>query len=214
MKKTIAHIIILAFVAAFSNAFSQQHQKKLETVINRDPDLPGITVNFNPVGFLLYGPIIQAEFKVAHRSYIVPWLRYNYLGLSSQFLWTSFEDDNVYSPASFSVAAGFRQFELLRSKERLMYYGLFGEYNHEKAVIDRESFHSYEQTRLSVSIYGNIGYRMELRNDFYINLGILPGLNLVIENEGTYSNNGDTVTGLPKKGRIVGMLDVAIGWHP
>lgn len=210
MKKKVTYILIVAFLTYFNQSYSQ-HPQKLGSIFNRDHNLPAVTVNFNPIGFFLYGPIIQMEFKVAHHSFIVPWLRYNYAGAASQYLWTDFEDDDYYSPSSISFAAGYKRFELLRSRKRLIYYGLFGELIHEKGLHNTESYNEYEQTHVAVAIYGNIGYRMKFNNNFYISLGILPGYSIDLKNEGTYINSQEPLE-LSRKNRIAGMLDIAFGW--
>jgi hypothetical protein len=211
VKKTVTYILILIFITLFYHSFAQQ-KRKLDSIFKRDHNLPALTINFNPVGLLLYGPIIQMEFKVAHHSYLTPWLRYNYAGLTSQYLWTDFEeDDDYYFPSSISVAAGFKRFELLRLKERLMYYGFFVELIHEKGLHNMESYNEYEQTHMAVAVYGNIGYRMKFNGNFYINLGILPGFSFDIKNEGLYTNSEEPLN-ISKKNRIVGNVDLAFGW--
>jgi hypothetical protein len=215
MKKAATYLLILAFMAFFHQAYSQYSQSERADSINRSKEasLPAWTFNFNPVGFGLYGPIVQLEFKVANRGYVVPWIRYSYAGVVSQYQWTNFESDSRYDPSSASIAVGYKVFIPGDEKDNLIFYGFFGEFIHEKGLHDMNTDYQYDQTRNAIAVYGNLGYRWKSKRNFFVSLGILPGYTYDLKNEGTFSNSGGQKQGIHKENNFIGMLDINFGWN-
>jgi hypothetical protein len=213
MKKAAICLLIIGF-AAFSLHSYSQPKKHSGSILRKDLQMPAFTMNFNLVGIALYGPIIQAEIKVADRLYVVPWLRYSYAGIASQYEWTNFESFNEYYPTSIALGLGVKAFIPVRSKQQMIYYGGFGEFIHEQGLYDKDVHnYEYEQTRNAVAVYGNLGYRWNSKKNFYVDMGILPGFAFDIKNEATFTVSQGPVQGIKKESRFIGMLDMAFGWN-
>jgi hypothetical protein len=214
MKKTATYLLISALVVICQLSYSQESQKADSIYSERSAELPVITWNINPVGVLLYGPIIQMEFKISNKCYIVPWIRYSYAGLVSRYQWTNFESDQSYDPSSIAFAVGFKKFLPGDKSLETIYYGFFAEYSHEKGLHDTQtSGYEYEQTRDAVVIYGNLGYRWHGKKNFFVSMGILPGLAYNFKNDNIYTESGGPKDVSVDKFRFIGMLDVAFGWN-
>jgi hypothetical protein len=214
MKKTATRILIFLLIAFFHQSYSQVSDRMDSIYRNKGADLPAWTVNFNLVGVAFYGPIIQMEFRVANRSYVVPWIRYSYAGAISQYQWTNFEDFNKYDPSSVAIAAGYKTFIPGDKNRQLIYYGFFGEFIHEKGLHNTDEHNEeYEQIRNAVAVYLNVGYRWQSKRNFYLSLGILPGFAYDIKNEGTFTVSQGPVPGINKEYRFIGMIDMAFGWN-
>jgi hypothetical protein len=213
MRKTAAFLLIFIFLAITFQSGAQHVGKS--SVFKKDPNLPAITMNVNLVGIALYGPIIQVEFKVTDRSYIVPWIRYNYAGFVSTYEWTNNEDDSEYNPSSISIAAGYRSYIKGNSRKQSIYCGIFGEFIHENGLHNMNSDYEYEQTRQAIAVYANLGYQWKIKRNLYLNLGILPGFAFDLKNQGLYSSGASE--GLEyddfKKNKFVGMFDISLGWN-
>jgi len=215
MKKAATCLLILAFIAICHQSHSQPSNRP-GSILKKKVELSGFTMNFNLIGVALYGPIIQAEFKLASRFFLVPMLRYSYAGIASQYEWTNFEDDSKYYPSSIAGGIGLKAFIPVKSKRQLIYYGIFGEFIHEKGLYNMNTNYEYERTRMAVAVYGNLGYRWNFKRNFYIDLGILPGIAFDLKNEGLYhtgASSGLPFPGIVKKNRFIGMIDFAFGWN-
>jgi len=215
MKRTAIFLLIFVFSALIHKSYAQ-HPKQSGSIFKNKIELPGFTMNFNLIGVALYGPIIQAEFKLASRLYLVPMLRYSYAGIASNYEWTNFENDSKYYPSSGAIGIGLKGCIPIKSKRQLIYYGLFGEFIHEKGLHNMNSSYEYEQTRMAAAVYGNLGYRWNSRKNFYLNLGILPGIAFDLKNEGFYNtgaSEGLLFPDVEKKNRIIGMIDFSFGWN-
>jgi hypothetical protein len=215
MKKAVTCLLIIVFTVLCHDSFSQPN-KRSRSILKRDLELSVFTMNFNLLGLALYGPVIQAEFKVADQLFVVPWFRYSYAGIASQYEWTNFEDDSKYYPSSLALGLGVKAFIFIKSKRQMVYYGGFGEFIHEKGLYNMNTNYEYERTRLAIAVYGNLGYRWTSKRNFYFDLGILPGFAFDIKNEGLYhtgASEGLPYPGIQKKNRVVGMIDCAFGWN-
>lgn len=214
MKNTFTFLFILALTAICHHSYSQEAQRADSIFGERSAELPVVTWNFNPVGFALYGPILQLEFKISNKSFIVPWIRYSYAGLVSNYQWTNFESDQSYDPSSIAFAIGWKKFLMGDKSLENIYYGFFAEYSLESGLHDTETpGYEYKQIRNAIVIYGNLGYRWHSKKNFFVSMGILPGVAYDIKSENTYTGSGGPKDVKVNKYRFIGMLDVSFGWN-
>jgi hypothetical protein len=215
IKKTAILLLTLAFMAIINPSFSQYGDSdRADSILrNKEANLPAWTLNFNVVDAALYGPIIQMEFKISNRGYLVPWLRYSFAGAVSQYNWTNFEDDAKMDPVSTALALGFKKFIPGDKNLQHIFWGFFGEFIYEKGMKNTGSDYEFEQTRTAVAAYLNIGYRWKSQRNFYWSLGILPGYYYDLKNEGTYTNSGGPYPEEFKNHNLTGMIDFSFGWN-
>jgi hypothetical protein len=218
MKKTALFLLIITLTVFTIDSYSQLPEKMDSTLRAKGAEMPAWTVNFNLLDVAFYGPIIQLEFRVSNRSYVTPWVRYSYAGVISQYQWTNFESYNKYDPASFGIAVGYKTFLPGDVNRQTIYYGGFGEFISEKGLQNTdEPNEEFEQTRMSVAIYGNLGYRWKSQKNFYISLGILPGFAYDLKNESIYTRSQGPYNGpnliSDNRYRFIGMIDMSFGWN-
>ena len=215
MKKTTLCLLILAFTTLFNQAYSQKTQSQTADSIaaNRVAQLPAWTLNINLLDIALYGPVIQMEFKISNRGYLVPWLRYSYGGIVSQYNWTNFEDDAEFDPISTAFGLGYKKFIPGDKNLQHIFWGGFGEFIYEKGMKNMGSDYEYEQTRTALAVYLNVGYRWNSQKNFYWSLGVLPGFYYDLKNEGTFTNSGGPYQEDFKKATFTGMIDFSFGWN-
>ncbi len=214
MKNSAKFFLILAFIALSQQSFSQVSERMDSIYRNKEANLPAWTFNINLVDIALYGPVIQMEFKITNRGYLVPWIRYSYAGVVSQYNWTNFEDYNKFNPVSTAIALGYKKFIPGDRNLQHIYWGLFGEFVYEKGLKDTDvPSYEYEQTRTAVVGYINVGYRWKSRRNFYWSLGVLPGFSYDLSNEAIYTDSGGPVPGDYKKYGLTGMIDFSFGWN-
>jgi hypothetical protein len=176
---------------------------------------PGTAIHFNLLGLAQAGPVVQLEINLVKGLYLVPGLRYSYLGYASGHLMTSGADDSEYSPASFGASLGIRQFFAMPKKNRLVFTGLFGEYSSDKATYNLDSQWESLRTRNAVNVMANVGYRWWFRKDFFLHIGVYGGLSFELLDESRYqigAYKGDLETDF-KNTPFVGMIDFSFGWN-
>ena len=215
MKKLTAYILVLTFLAIFSSTYAQYGDSdRADSILrNKEANLPAWTLNIDLLDIALYGPIIQMEFKISNRGYLVPWLRYSYAGVVSQYNWTNFEDDAKMDPVSTALALGYRKFIPGDKNLQHIFWGFFGEFIYEKGLKDTDvPNYEYEQTRTALAAYLNVGYRWKSKRNFYWSLGVLPGFYYDLKNEGIYTGS-QGVQGDYKKYGLTGMIDFSFGWN-
>jgi hypothetical protein len=215
MKKTAACLLIFFFMALMFSSYAQYGDSdRADSIMrNKESNLPAWTFNINLLDIALYGPIIQMEFKISNRGYLVPWLRYSYAGLVSQYNWTNFEDDAAYDPVSTAIGIGYKKFIPGDKNLQNVFWGFFGEFIYEKGMKNTGSDYEFEQTRTAVAAYLNVGYRWKSKRNFYWSLGVLPGYYYDLKNEGIYSNSGGPYPEDFKKNGLTGMIDFSFGWN-
>jgi hypothetical protein len=215
MNYTTKFTLLTALFLLSLFSFAQQSASdRADSILrNKESNLPPWTLNINLLDIGLYGPVIQMEFRISNRGYLVPWLRYSYAGAVSQYNWTNFEDDATMDPVSTALALGYKRFIPGDKNLQHIYWGFFGEFIYEKGMKNIGSDYEFEQTRTAVAAYLNIGYRWKSKRNFYWSLGVLPGYYYDLSNEGTYTNSGGPYPEDFKKHNLVGMIDFSFGWN-
>ncbi len=103
-----SRILVAGVVLMIASRLSIQGQSVSRTTEN---SLPSSTINFNPLGFLQFGPIIQAEFKVTNRGYVTPHVRIPYLGILYHVINADDRSDQVkVSPIALGIGTGYKYF--------------------------------------------------------------------------------------------------------
>jgi hypothetical protein len=215
MKKFAASLLILLALTFSFPLFAQYGDSdRADSIMrNKESNLPAWTLNINLLDIALYGPIIEMEFKISNRGYLVPWLRYSYAGFVSQYDWTNFEDDAELDPISTAIGLGYKKFIPGDKNLQHVYWGFFGEFIYEKGMKNTGSDYEFEQTRTAVAAYLNVGYRWKSKRNFYWSLGVLPGYYYDLKNEGIYTNSGGPYPEDFKNHRLTGMIDFSFGWN-
>lgn len=213
MKKFVVILILISITTHSYKGFSQVSARMDSIYRNKEANLPAWTLNFNVADIALFGPIIQMEIKISNRGYLVPWLRYSYAGVVSTYNFTNFDDDSKFSPASAALALGYKKFIPGDVNNQHIYWGFFGEFMYENGMQNTNSDYEFEQTRVAVAAYLNVGYRWKSRRNFYWSLGILPGYFYDLKNEGTYTNSGGPYPEDFKRNFLTGMIDFSMGWN-
>lgn len=178
---------------------------------------PGSAISFNLLGVAQAGPVLQMDIHLHRGLFLVPTVRYNYLGYASHHLMTSYDSDSMkYLPGSFGAGIGIRHFFALQKKNRLAFVGLLGEYSLDKAAynLDETTWES-ERTRQAINVLSNIGYRWWFRKAFFIQVGVYGGISFEIVDESRYLHGayeGDLEKDF-KNAPFVGIIDFSFGWN-
>jgi len=124
-----------------------------------------IGIGFQPLGFLQFGPVVNAEVRLGKNFVIGPQFRYTPLGL----LFNVVNDfDNTMQ--CYGIGGTVRHFPAAGKKNKF-YYGVGAEYEYGWC---RDEGDWYGENKGIVSMI-NIGYRWRYNSGFYMNLGLFTG---------------------------------------
>jgi len=156
------------------------------------------SIQFNPVGFLQFGPMVDFEIRVTDNFVLFPHVRFAGLGLLSHLS----VDYDYLDVTSMAFGGGFRI--LPGSGKHRMYFGGVAEYGWGTGSNDwddSEYRHSY------ISMVGNVGYRWRF-SSMYIQTGGYLGLVFETEDVRTdyHVDYGNDVL-------FMAMLEFAIGFE-
>jgi hypothetical protein len=170
--------------------------------------------DFNPVGFLQFGPIANLGVRLGPVTFIDFHFRYSYAGLLYQVI----ETDGFNDTASMNcggVGGRINNVIKLSGSPHAWYIGALGEYTWGGSEVTGTGRNGYDVTYdrtwegYAIAIHG--GFRWRFSSGFYMNLGAIVG----IHNQHTASFNypimGYYKEDNPEGVRIFGMLEFALG---
>ncbi len=199
------------FMIRYENGSKDVFNTQKEEPKKDEPDarpFPKGSINFNPLGLLQFGPILQYEGKIGSSSYIVPYFRYAYAGVATHAIWTEFDEDNELSPGSAAVGLGFKGFT---SSGNSLYYGGLLDYSWTTARFDIGQTSETKNDATSLAIISNFGYRWRSKGSSYINLGLLAGAAFTLSDEERYVIDGSFHSS-KKETTIFAMIELSFGW--
>lgn len=159
----------------------------------RDNNAPlgNFGILINPLGFVQFGPVAQVEIKVAPNMVIGPHFRWAGLGLLTHAV---MDYDQFDAANTAAVGIHFKQFLGTPNALHRYYVGCFAEYGWVDAARDYDMYYwvpssvgggyysSAGYNYSYISLIGNIGRRWRF-SPFFINLGLIAGLALEINDE-------------------------------
>lgn len=171
--------------------------------------LPKRTFNINPLGLLQFGPIVQGEFKVNDRGYLVPHVRIPYLGILYHVInWDDGSDEVSISPLALGLGGGYKV--LFPVEKGAWYLGGALDYSFGSSS-GTDGAGSWDSKFQNVAIMSNGGFRWRsTRKRSVLSVGAYVGVSLPVQDEwtGSRGDSGDDRTIIP-----MGMLELSFGWE-
>ncbi|MGK6352185.1 hypothetical protein [Parapedobacter sp. DT-150] len=187
-----------------SAAHAQPSTGQLDTASTDGSNpLPRRTFNFNPLGLLQFGPIVQWEFKLNRQGYLVPHVRIPYLGVLYHVInW----DAESVSPVALGVGAGYKT--LFPVTRGAWYLGGVLDYSFGSSTGNDNG--SWESNFQNIAVMSNGGFRWRSpKKRSVLSVGAYVGVSLPIQDEWSGAGgSGDDRTILP-----MAMLELSFGWE-
>lgn len=159
-------------------------------------------IQFNPMGFLQFGPMVQLEIKVAPHFVVFPHVRFAGLGLLSHLV---VDYDNL-DVSSMAFGGGMRV--LPGSGKHRPYFGFISEYGWGTGSDESGAYYDGGEYRHAyVTIVGNGGFRWRF-SSMFIQVGGYAGV--VIETE---DKRVDYNVDYGNDVEFLGMLEFAFGFE-
>ena len=164
-----------------------------------------VSISFNPLGFVLVGPVLQADIMVAPRISIVPQIRFAGLGALMHAI-SGFDE---LSLGSMAFGGGVRGFLGKFNHPGKTYIGCIFELGWGKGKDNPGTFNEARYEFATFAIIPHAGYRWRFSSGFFMNLGGSLGIAYTFKDERVYPSykeyNGDL--------NIIPMAEFSLGWE-
>lgn len=167
-------------------------------------------ISINPLGFVQFGPVVNAEFGIRDDIVINTHVRISVLGMLTYVI--KYHADGL--DALGGIAFGGGAIKFFGEKNHKPYVGILLEYDHSSAVYGKYEQWEWSQIDRTIVFIFNGGYRFRFDGGLFINTGAYLGAATGIyewtyadPSYGTYDNTSRTGTTLTP----FGMLEVSLG---
>ena len=164
-----------------------------------------VSFAFNPLGFLMVGPIIQADIMVGPRVSLVPHIRFAGLGLLMKEL-SNFDE---LSPGSMAIGFGVRGFIGKTYRPNRVYIGGVMELGWGKGTDNPEAYNERRYEFATFSLIPHAGYRWRFPSGFFMNLGGYLGVAVTFKDQQVYPVVKDYGTNV----HVLPMAEFSLGWE-
>lgn len=181
MKKVSILIILLAFgrivnsqeAANFigESSLSQLPNSHSGAILKDETALSKFALSINPLGFVQFGPIVNAEFGLTKNLVLNTHLRFSSLGLLSYVIMSDDDGLDKYS----GIAFGGGPIYFFGERRNKPYIGLLLEYEIDKMLYAQGENWEWSETSRSVVFAFNGGYRFRFNGGFFMNAGAYFG---------------------------------------
>ena len=175
----------------------------------REP-ISKFALSLNPLGFVQFGPVINAEFGIRDDLVVNTHVRLAMLGLLSYVI--KYHSDGLDNFRGTAAGGGVIKF--FGENVHKPYVGGMLEYHRTTSLYAESEAWEWTQVDQAIVIIFNGGYRFRLNGDFFINTGAFLGAAPGIYNwEYTDNSYGDSDNN-PRSGTDVtpfGMIEVTLG---
>ena len=208
MKKN-ALISLLFLTSSFNYSYSQNNNE-----LKKTPELKPtrFALYVNPLGFLQFGPIAGAEITVRSHFIFGIHARITSLGLLSRAITADAEDGR---PTSVSGWGAGTDMKFIKSSSGSgFYFGFLNDFGGVSPLYHKAD--NSKRRRISyLSFFANIGYKIRFRSGIYMNLGAMPGIINILQDEWYYlrspNNDFSTHQGTTAGIHPIGMLEFSVG---
>lgn len=177
----------------------------INSQVENDYSFGPVSISFNPLGFALVGPVIQADIMVAQRISIVPQIRFAGLGA----LMHSLSDFDELWLGSMAFGVGVRGFLGKFDHPGKTYIGCIFELGWGKGKDNPGTFSEARYEFATFAIIPHAGYRWRFSSGFFMNLGGSLGIAYTFKDERVYPSykvyDGDL--------NIIPMAEYSLGWE-
>jgi hypothetical protein len=187
------------------------HETPVNLFANDDKPI-SFGVYVNPVGFLMFGPIVGTELIINSKFIIDAHFRYP-LGLMSYIVATDDEEGWPNKVTGFGIGGGFKY--LFNGKIGGLYTGLLLEYGVHKYTYAEGEDWVWTSEWPAVIIMAPVGYRFKFNSGFFINTGAIVGAALPINPTWYYLenyNDDSSIHSDDASAKPYGMIEVSFGF--
>jgi hypothetical protein len=187
----------ILFYLISSLSFSQSLASSSTSNLNlpEDEEWPSISLSLNAAGFLVIGPVVQVDFRIAKKTYLGAYYMYHHMGLFAGTL--IFDSDiTAFSPKSMGAGINLKHYFKVNEKRNAWYFGIYLGYSYNEAT-----YHSgYPNEKVErvddILLFGSGGRRWNFGKHLYVLTGLQFGIAYTYDGKiySTYTLNSQTGT--------------------
>jgi hypothetical protein len=175
------------------------------SAVNQQYPFATITILFNPLGFLQFGPTLEADIMLAERVSIVPHMRFSGLGVSMHAV-SGFDQLSV---GSMALGVGIRGFLGKFQRPGKTYIGVMFEFGWGKGKDYPDTYQERRYEFATFSIIPHAGYRWRFSSGFNIGLGGSLAIAYTFKDERIYP----TFYSYEGEVNVIPMAEFTLGWE-
>jgi hypothetical protein len=178
---------------------------------NNENAVPRFSLSLNPLGFVQFGPIVNAELGVTNNLVLNAHVRFPQLGALSYVIAADKDGLDSYSAS----AAGVGVLYFLGTRKNRMYVGGMFDYQVSNMVYAQGKSYQWSEEDKSTIFMFNIGYRFRFGSHLFLNTGAFLGTaftswNWDYKSKAVGLSDPDSRTGSDVT--PFGMLEVTLGY--
>ena len=136
-----------------------------------DEDISSFALSFNPLGFIQFGPVINAEFGIKENIALNTHVRFPSLGVLTYVV--KYHDDGLDELSGIAFGGGLIYF--FGENMNKPYVGGMLEYHRTKSLYAKTEGWEWSQVDQSGVFIFNGGYRWRFEGGFFVNTGVFFG---------------------------------------
>ena len=195
----IPSLSISQSLAGLSTSNINPHQEKSQ-IKDEDEKWPSISLGLNTAGFLVMGPVVQVDFRIAKKTYIGAYYMYHYMGLfAGKLIFDNYI--TAFSPKSMGAGINAEHYFKLNEKRNAWYCGIYLGYSYNEATYN-SGFPNESVERLKdLLLFGSGGRRWNFGKHLYVLTGLQFGVADTYEDKiySSYTLNPETGTYIKKE---------------
>jgi hypothetical protein len=175
--------------------------KKEKTQIkSEDEKWPSVSLSINAAGFVVMGPILQIDFRIAKKTYIGTFCMYHYMGLFAGTLIFD-RDITAFSPKSVGVGINAKHYFKPNEKHNAWYCGIYSGYSYNEATYNSGFPNESVEKLKDLLLFGSGGRRWNFGKHLYVLAGLQFGVADTFEDKiySSYVLNPETGTYIKKE---------------
>ncbi|MBN2633126.1 MAG: hypothetical protein JXR66_06195 [Bacteroidales bacterium] len=155
---------------------------------------PFAHLSLNAGGFLVMGPVLEIDFRIAKKSYLGLYYVNHYLGLFAGTL--VFEGDPIsFSPRSMGAGLFFKHYFLPNEKMNSLYAGFYLGYSFNEGTYHYSYPNEGVERIKDILLFGSGGYRWNVGKRLYVLAGVQFGIAYSYEDKYYRTYSFDETTG-------------------
>jgi hypothetical protein len=186
-------ILLVFLFFFFSIAYSQETglQKpgnmlsyfRYETSQITEDKWPFLSIDVNAAGFIVLGPMVNLDFRIAGKTYAGAYYINHKMGLLAGTLIFGSDIDS-FSPKSMGFGLGVKHYFKENEKHNAWYFGIDAGYSYNQASYHSGDFDNEKIEKVDNLVFiGSGGYRWNFGKHVYIDLGLQLGIAYALEDK-------------------------------
>lgn len=216
-------LLVLALMISTTKANEPEKTMSLSELSNEtfyqssssDVNLKLVNIQFDPLGFLFFGPQLGVDFQFADMIAVGPYFRWNYAGVIYQGIVTDwFSNGTTPSVGSYGIGVGAKVIPPIGSGKHRPYVDIGFEKFKGKDSYDPGGSYGRHYYEYKANVFHiGAGYRLVTEGSFNLSVGIIMAIQKETENFDYYEFESTIYYNSLEEPHVGAMLQLVLGWQ-